>query len=78
MEEEVIEFAYKCYINVKLPLFYRQVDLKNSLLSHKITNELRSKMVDWMIEVFGNYKPSSSDKTLFRAVFILDLFNKKC
>lgn len=33
-------------------------------------------MVDWMIEVFANYKMTSSDKTYFRAVGLLDHFFK--
>jgi hypothetical protein len=33
-------------------------------------------MVDWMIEVFANYKSTSTDKTYFRAVSLLDHFFK--
>ncbi|KAL4429506.1 hypothetical protein ABPG74_014281 [Tetrahymena malaccensis] len=58
-------------------LLSQQVDLSNCLKNHKIPPILRSKMVDWMIEVFGNYKQTSSDKTYFRAVGLLDLFFKK-
>jgi Cyclin, N-terminal domain len=31
-------------------------------------------MVDWMIEVFGNYKTTTTNFTLFRAVNLMDLF----
>ncbi|EAS06644.3 amine-terminal domain cyclin (macronuclear) [Tetrahymena thermophila SB210] len=60
-----------------LNLLNQEVDLSNCLKNHKIPSILRSKMVDWMIEVFGNYKQTSSDKTYFRAVGLLDLFFKK-
>ncbi|KAL4474422.1 hypothetical protein ABPG72_007821 [Tetrahymena utriculariae] len=58
-------------------LLSQEVDLSNCLKNHKIPSILRSKMADWMIEVFGNYKQTSSDKTYFRAVGLLDLFFKK-
>jgi hypothetical protein len=29
-------------------------------------------MVDWMLEVFGNYEKTSSNMTYFRAVGLLD------
>lgn len=34
-------------------------------------------MVDWMIEVFGNYPQTTTPQTYFRAVGLLDAFLKK-
>lgn len=34
-------------------------------------------MVDWIIEVFGNYSTTSNHDTFFRALGIMDLFLKK-
>jgi hypothetical protein len=39
---------------------------------HKISCEIRTKMVDWMVEVIGVYKLSS--ETFFQCVFIMDYF----
>ena len=41
-------------------------------LNHKISPEIRTKMVDWMIEVISVYK--SETETLFLSVAIMDLF----
>lgn len=43
-----------------------------SLKNHKIPVNLRSKMIDWMIEVLSSYK--CSDQTFFIAVHLMDLF----
>ena len=43
-------------------------------MRHKITPALRSRMVDWMIEVLTNFK--CDDQTFFLAVSILDRFFK--
>lgn len=47
----------------------------NFLYRHKINGEIRTKMVDWMVEVLAVYK--SEDDTLFLAVHIMDLFIDK-
>lgn len=39
---------------------------------HEITGQLRSKMIDWMIEVFSSYK--FLDGTFFRGVELMDRF----
>ena len=44
----------------------------NILLIHKISSFLRSKLIDWMIEVFNAY--SSEKQTFFISVQILDLY----
>jgi hypothetical protein len=46
----------------------------NCLSKHEITPNLRSKMVDWMIEVLTNFK--CRDLTLYLAVKIMDRFLK--
>lgn len=34
-------------------------------------------MIDWILEVFGNYKSTTSHETYFRATNLLDLYLKK-
>jgi hypothetical protein len=43
--------------------------------THGITANLRSKMVDWMIEVLSSYK--MSEETFFRSVYMMDAYLKK-
>ena len=49
---------------------------KDMLNNHNITSSLRSKMVDWMIEVLSSYK--MSEETFFRGVYMMDAYMKKC
>lgn len=42
---------------------------------HAITPTLRSKMVDWMIEVLSSYK--MSEETFFKSVKLMDQYLKK-
>jgi len=44
------------------------------LLRHKITESLRARMIDWMIEVLTNFK--CEDQTFFIAVNLLDRYCK--
>ena len=46
----------------------------NSLNRHKVTAALRSRMVDWMIEVLTNFK--CDEQTFFLAVSLLDRYFK--
>lgn len=46
------------------------------LENHSISASLRSKMVDWMIEVLSSYK--MTEETFFRSVKMMDRFLKKC
>jgi hypothetical protein len=46
------------------------------LLRHEISSSLRSKMVDWMIEVLSSYK--MTEETFFKSVFVMDSYMKKC
>lgn len=51
-------------------------DLLPKYLSiHNLSNQIRTKMVDWMLEIFNSY--SSEPKSFFLAVHILDLFITK-
>jgi hypothetical protein len=45
------------------------------LLHHEITSSLRSKMIDWMIEVLSSYK--MSEESFFKSIFIMDSYLKK-
>ncbi|CAD8202977.1 unnamed protein product [Paramecium octaurelia] len=53
------------------------VSFSFSIKKHGIKEMLRAKMVDWMIEVFGNYPTTTTSQTYFRAVGLLDAFLKK-
>lgn len=44
----------------------------NNLKMHQITDKLRSKMMDWMIEVLTIY--NQKEATIFRAFFLLDKY----
>ena len=46
----------------------------NILANHGIGSSLRSKMVDWMIEVLSSYK--MSEETFFRSVYFMDAYLK--
>lgn len=49
---------------------------KTFLYKHKINPEIRSKMVDWMIEVLAVYK--SEAETFFLSVYLMDSFINNC
>ena len=57
-------------------LFSEEKCNEDFLHSHTITERMRSRMVDWMIEVLSNYK--CSEETYFTAVTIMDNYFKKC
>ena len=48
----------------------------NYLSSHKITERMRTRMVDWMIEVLSNYRCDES--TFFESVNLMDRYFKVC
>ena len=50
------------------------VDLTNCLERHKVTPNLRARMVDWMIEVLTNFR--CDDQTFFLSVSLMDRFFK--
>ena len=49
---------------------------ENYLNSHKITERMRTKMVDWMIEVLSNYHCDES--TYFESINLMDRYFKQC
>ena len=49
---------------------------ENFLNSHKITERMRTRMVDWMIEVLSNYHCDES--TYFEAINLMDRYFKQC
>eukprot|EP01015_Nassula_variabilis_P007478 TRINITY_DN1571_c0_g1_i6.p1 TRINITY_DN1571_c0_g1~~TRINITY_DN1571_c0_g1_i6.p1 ORF type:complete len:275 (+),score=22.91 TRINITY_DN1571_c0_g1_i6:66-890(+) len=57
-------------------LIRRQPDFSNALAKTEIRASLRAKMIDWVIEVFGNYPDTTSHNTFFVAVHVLDLYFK--
>ena len=52
--------------------FNKQENLKNVLQNHSITPNMRMKMVDWIVEIYYNYK--TSDNTFFTTINIMDRF----
>ncbi len=50
--------------------------IKNMYEKHDIEDRIRTKMVDWMIEVLFAYK--SDQQTLFLSVALMDMYIKKC
>ena len=69
--EESRKLVLKNNINLNSFLFENPFP-KNFLKKHNLINDIRIKMIDWMIDVFSSYK--SSPKTFFLSVNIMDLF----
>lgn len=55
-------------------IFEEEEAIEDCLSRHKVTERMRCRMVDWMIEVLTNYK--CEDNTFFIAVNIMDKFFK--
>ena len=53
-----------------------QPDYSNALVKTEVKPYLRAKMIDWMLEVYGNYSSTTSNNTFFLAIHVLDLFYK--
>ena len=51
------------------------LNLKNNLLNHSITERLRAKIIDWIIEVLKLYNQKES--TIYKTIFLLDYYLKK-
>lgn len=64
---EILEVSKKSSFEQKIP--------ENFMEKHGLTSSARTKMVDWMIEIFAAYQ--SADETFFLAVNILDKFLSK-
>ena len=69
--EESRKLVLKNNINLNSFLFENPFP-KNFLKKHNSINDIRIKMIDWMIDIFSSYK--SSPKTFFLSVNIMDLF----
>ena len=60
-----------------LKSLFDEETINESFLSyHKITDKMRTRMIDWMIEVLSNYKCDES--TFFESVNIMDRYFKEC
>lgn len=55
-------------------LFAEEEQMDDFLINHKVTERMRTRMVDWMIEVLTNYK--CDDNTFFIAINTMDRFFK--
>ena len=53
----------------------KEVVIKKLSEKHKIDEKIRTKMVDWMIEVLSAYKADT--QTLFLSVILMDMYIKK-
>ena len=62
-------YSFSNHIDSNLPT-------QNFLDRHKIAPDIRTKMVDWMIEVFNAY--CSEDQTFFICVQLLDSYISRC
>lgn len=69
-QEETHDHIYFNQVFDKL----RGYHLGDFLTQHDIEEKFRAKMIDWMIEVLNIYRQKK--QTLFKAVFILDLYYK--
>ena len=56
-------------------LFEEEIN-ENYLTNHKITERMRTRMIDWMIEVLSNYRCDES--TYFESVNLMDRYFKIC
>lgn len=60
--------------NIKSHLFNKEIFLKNCLKSHQITEGVRNRMCDWLIEIQHTFK--ISDETYFKAIQVIDNYLK--
>jgi len=49
---------------------------ENFLVRHEVSESLRARMIDWMVEVLTNFK--CEDETFFISVAIMDSYMSKC
>ncbi|CAD8083137.1 unnamed protein product [Paramecium primaurelia] len=63
--------------NFSSSMISEYVYLGYSLSNQQISYKLRAKMINWMIEVLGNYSETTSDATFFRSISIMDYYLKK-
>lgn len=67
--------TYSAELKSALTLSELSVNTSNCLERHKVTEFMRAKMVDWMVEVLSAF--SLSTRTLFLSVRIMDKFFKQ-
>lgn len=70
-----LQFALK-YDPLRI-LSSKQMDLSNPLINSSISKRFRSKMVDWMLEVFSFFSEISSQQTFFHSIALFDYYIKK-
>jgi hypothetical protein len=71
----VTQLLKKDYSNVIIKnLIKDEESLEDCLINHKISERMRTRMVDWMIEVLTNYK--CDEHTFFLAVNLMDRYFK--
>lgn len=63
--------VYNCSTQIEKELVIKQL-----FESHKLDEKIRTKMIDWMIEVLAAYK--SDTQTLFLSVILMDMYIKNC
>lgn len=73
--EEVLIIEYGESIEKVQKLKEHETSTEDCLRIHRINDELRGKMVDWMVEVLQIF--DCSQRTFFLSVRIMDLFFKK-
>jgi hypothetical protein len=67
----VSQLLKRDYSNIIIKNLIKDEDIiEDCLANHKITERMRTRMVDWMIEVLSNYK--CEDYTFFLAVNLMD------
>jgi hypothetical protein len=72
---ELICATYSAELKSALTLSELSVNTSNCLERHKISEYMRAKMVDWMVEVLSAF--SLSTRTLFLSVRLMDSFFKQ-
>lgn len=65
-------YGHHYYENLKR----KMPDLSNCLQNINLSSANRSRMVNWLLEVVGNFKKCLSDYTFFKAITIMDLYFK--
>ena len=62
--------------NIMKSLLDDEIIIEDCLQNHKITERMRTRMIDWMIEVMINYK--CDDNGFFIAINLMDRYFKSC
>ncbi len=61
--------------NILNELLEKEIINDNSLFNHQVSERMRMRMVDWMIEVLANYK--CDNMTFFESINLMDRYFKK-